>query len=121
MRFKNYLYKDEKVNIFRSLQIKLVDSNTEYLNIVNFVEEKYNISFNINGLLHKFNSLLKEVYKGKYKFDLCLHEGIIPDNIKKLTNKQTKEIKKEWYKVNDEFAKIQKMLEKHLQDNVGGL
>jgi len=121
MRFKNYLLKDEKVNIFRSLQIKLVNSNTGYSNVADFVSEKYNIQINTASMLSKSNTLLREHYKGKYKFDLCLNEGIPPDDLKKLSDKQLRRIKREWYKVNDEFAKIQKMLEKHLQDNVGGI
>lgn len=120
MRFKNYLLEDEKVNIFRSLQIKLVDTNTKYNQIVTFVKEKHNLPLDVESLLLKFNSSLKEIYKGKYKFGLCLNEGIIPNDLKKTSSKQIKEIKKEWYRVNDEFAKMQKVLEKHLQDSVEG-
>lgn len=121
MRFKNYLLKDEKVNVFRSLKIKLVNSSTEYGDIVKFINKKYNILTDTESILYRFNSYLKEIYKGKYKFDMCLDEGIQPDELKKINDKQLRKIKKEWYKVNDEFAKIQKMLERHLQDNAGGL
>jgi len=120
MRFKNYLLEDDKIKTFRSLQIKLVDTNTEYINIVNFVKEKYNIPLDINSILTKSNNTLRECYKGKYKFALCLNEGIIPNDLKKLSNKQLNDIKKKWYRVNDEFAKMQKEFEKHLQDNIGG-
>jgi len=120
MRFKNYLLEDDKVHIFRSLQIKLVDTNTKYNQVVDFVREKHSVSLDVEALLIKFNGILKEIYKGKYKFGLCLNEGIIPNDLKKTSSKQIKEIKKEWYRVNDEFAKMQKVLEKHLQDSVGG-
>lgn len=118
MRFKTYLQKNSKIHTFRLLQIKLVENKTEYNEIVDFIEEKYNLSMEVNNLLEKFNQQLKILYKGKYKFDLCLNEGIIPDNIKKIDNKKIKSIKKEWYKVNDEFAKIQKKFEKYLQQNI---
>ena len=118
MRFKTYLMKNSKVHTFRSLQIKLVESKTEYSEIVDFIEKKYNLSMEVSDLLEKFNQQLKVLYKGKYKFDLCLDEGIIPDSIKKINNKKVKSIKKEWYKVNDEFAKIQKKFEKYLQQNL---
>lgn len=120
MRFKNYLLEDKKIKTFRSLQVKLVDVNTDHVKTVDFVKEKYEVSLDIESLLNEFNSRLKNVYKGKYKFDLCLNEGIIPNDLKKLSNKQKKEIKAEWYRINDEFAKMQKVLEKHLQNNVGG-
>jgi len=120
MRFKNYLLNDKKIKEFRSLQIKLVDTSTNHKDVVNFIGEKYKINLDIDKVLSDFNSKLKNVYKGKYKFDLCLKEGIQPDNLKKLTKKQRNTIKADWYRINDEFAKIQKVFEKHLQNNLGG-
>ena len=116
MRFRNYLMKDSKIHTFRSLQIKLVETKTEYDQIVEFVENRYDVNTEVKKLLETFNQKLKVIYKGKYKFDLCLNEGITPDNIKKIDNKKIKSIKKEWYRVNDNFAKIQKDFEKYLQE-----
>jgi len=118
MRFKNYLLKDSKIHTFRSLQIKLVETKTEYDQIVEFIEDRYNMKTEIKSLLERFNQQLRKLYKGKYKFDLCLDEGITPDNIKKIDNRKIKSIKKEWYRVNDEFAKKQKEFEKYLQEGV---
>jgi len=120
MRFKNYLLKDNNIKKFRSLQIKLVDINTDHKEIVNFIGEKYQIDLDIDKILLDFNNRLKNIYKGKYKFDLCLDEGILPEKLKKLNKKQINDIKADWYRINDEFAKIQKVFEKHLQNNLGG-
>ena len=115
MRFKNYL-KNKEIKTFRLLQIKLVDSanKNNYENTITSIKEECNI--NVEEILSKSNLKLKTIYKGKYKFALCLNEGISPDDLKKLNTKQIKNIKIEWYKINDEFAKIQKVFEKHLQN-----
>jgi len=122
MRFKNYLLKSKEIKKFQSLQIKLIDNTqiNDYKDIIDFIKTTYNIDIDIDTILLEFNNKLKVIYKGKYKFALCLDEGILPNDIKKLTRKQIKDIKIEWYKINDEFAKIQKVFEKHLQHNVGG-
>jgi len=122
MRFKNYLLKNKEIKKFQSLQIKLVDNIqiNDYRDTIDSIKTKYNVDINIDNFLSEFNNKLKTIYKGKYKFALCLDEGILPDDIKKLTKKQTKDIKIEWYKINDEFAKVQKVFEKHLQHSVGG-
>lgn len=116
MRFKQYLLEDEKIKIFRALEIKLVDSNTNHIQTVNFIKDKYGIDTDVVSILKECNNNLKEIYKGKYKFGLCLKEGISPNNLKKISNKQLKQIKYEWLKTNDKFAKIQKVFEKHLQN-----
>ena len=120
MRFKNYLLKDKKIQTFRSLQIKLVKNKTKHNDVIAFIEEKYDIDTKTKILLENFNQQLQILYQGTYKFDLCLDEGITPDDLKKIDNKKTKSIKKEWYGVNHEFAKIQKEFEKYLQENMGG-
>lgn len=120
MRFKNYLTEDDRIKTFQSLQIKLVESPTGHTKVISFIDERYGLSLGVDKIISKFNSNLKELYKGKYKFDLCIDEGINPDDLKKLSNKQLTEIKKEWYRINDEFAKIQKVFEKHLQNYIGG-
>ena len=118
MRFKNYLAKDDKIQIFRSLQIKLVENSTNtHGDVINHINETYNLSLDVNKVISKFNSNLKNLYKGKYKFGLCLDEGILPEDLKKLNNKQLNNIKQEWYRINDEFAKVQKSFETHLQNN----
>jgi len=115
MRFKKYLIKNSSIQIFRSLQIKLVEKKTNHIQVVDFIEKNYNLSGQIKVLLNKSNCQLKNMYKGKYKFDLCLDEGILPDNIIRIDNKKIKLIKKEWYKVNSDLAKIQNQFENYLQ------
>lgn len=111
MRLINYLsYSnlDEKTNIFRTLNIKLVDKKTDYEPIINYIMDKYDI--NPYNIIENLNKELKTIYSGKYKFDFCINEGCELKDIK-INEKLITKIKLLYFNANDQFAKIKNKIE----------
>ena len=120
MRLKDYLQSlslDEDSTKFRSLSIKLVSDETPHKDVAKRVQEKYGLSKDALELLELLNKDFKQMYQGKYKFDLCIDEceGKTLDevNIKK---KYQDRIKIKWYEFNNELTLIKKEFEQKLKN-----
>lgn len=122
MRFyqfmKNFGQIEDEVNIFRSLNIKLVEEGTEYTPSLEKIRDRYDDIDKSIKLLEEANKELKKIYRGKYKFDFCFEdEGIMPDEIK-IDTKKAERLKDKWLKFNSDLSDIQNKFEKSLQDSL---
>ncbi len=118
MRLQEYLKLlslDEDTTVFRSLSIKLVADDTPYKDVAKRVQEKYGLSNNALELLEKLNKDFKQMYKGKYRFDLCVDEGKKLDEIN-IGKKYQDRIKIKWYEFNNELTLIKKEFEGKLKN-----
>ena len=106
--------KSKDVNIFRSIDIKLVQNETNYKKTIKKVQDKYKTD---NDIIELLESLNKEVYIGKLKFDFCLNEGLDIENIKLSENKK-KYIKQRYFDVSDKICKAKTDIENLLKDNI---
>ncbi|HSH51052.1 MAG TPA: hypothetical protein VK982_04930 [Bacteroidales bacterium] len=122
MRFyqfvKNSKIVDEEVNIFRSLNIKLVEERTEHTLSLDRIKCIYDDIDKSLKLLEKANKDLRKLYRGKYVFDFCFeNEGSMPEDIK-IDSKKYEKIKEKWLKFNSDLSDIQTNFEKTLQDSL---
>jgi hypothetical protein len=113
LKYFSYSGLDEKTNKFRCMHIKLVkqpEAENELHDIIKYVKNKYGIEDNIFQLVEELNRKLKLYYKGQFKFDFTLVEGIDIKNIK-IYNKLEDKIKILMFESNDKLAKIQRKIE----------
>ena len=118
MRLQEYLKflsLDEDTTVFRSLSIKLVADDTPHKDVAKRVQEKYGLSNNALELLEVLNKEFKQMYKGKYRFDLCVDEGKTLDEIN-IGKKYQNRIKIKWYEFNNELTLIKKEFEQKLKN-----
>ena len=118
MRLQEYLKflsLDEDTTIFRSLSIKLVADDTPHQEVAKRVQKKYGLSNNALELLEVLNKEFKQMYKGKYRFDLCVDEGKTLDEIN-IGKKYQNRIKIKWYEFNNELTLIKKEFEQKLKN-----
>ena len=112
-KYLSYQELDEKTNKFRSLNIKMVETPTDYSCIFKHLKEKHNINIDVTPLLERINKKLREMYRGKHSFALCLDEGKEIDHIK-INKRYKKDIKLLSLLSNDKLAKIKKEFERNL-------
>ena len=67
---------DEDIATFRSLNIKLVKEQTNYKCIVNRLTDRYGYIQEAYDIINRLNKDLTKLYKGNYKYDFCIDEGI---------------------------------------------
>ena len=118
MRLQEYLKflsLDEDTTVFRSLSIKLVADDTPHQEVAKRVQKKYGLSNNALELLEVLNKEFKQMYKGKYRFDLCVDEGKTLDEIN-IGKKYQNRIKIKWYEFNNELTLIKKEFEQKLKN-----
>ena len=114
-RFLSISSSDDDVNDFRSLNLDFVTSDTGNVDIVKRVSEKYLLDDVALDLLENANKELKQMYRGKLKFDFCLEDqGIAPDNVK-IEGGKAHQLKEQWFKFNDELSAIQIDFEKSIK------
>ena len=117
MRLIKYLSlscSDSKTNIFRSLSIKLVESeNSATREIVEEVTEKYELPNDVLIVIDELNKELKKNYRGKYKFDLCFEEGLTIDKVR---IQNSEHIRRQFFEANSYLSKLQLNLEKKLTE-----
>ena len=117
MRLYKYLAlssRDDDVSRFRSLKVDLVESDTGNVELVKRIAEKGMLDDSVLVLLERANRELKKLYRGKFKFDLCLDEGMSPDEVK-MDSQKVKQLKEKWFQFNDELSQIQINFEKSLK------
>lgn len=111
LKYFSYSGLDEQTNKFRCMHIKLIkQEENELHNIISYVKEKYKIDDNVFMLIEQLNSKLKGYYKGQYKFDFTLSEGINLNKIKIPSKIETK-IRILLFESNDNLAKIKRKIE----------
>ena len=118
MRLYKYLTisGDDDTSVFRSLNLDLVEEDTNNIDIVKRVSEKYMLDDMALQLLERANKELKKMYRGKLKFDFCMEEqGFTPDKVK-IEDRKVKQLKEKWFKFNNELSEIQTVLETKLKD-----
>lgn len=118
MRLHEYLRTlslDEDTTTFRSLSIRLVAKETPHKTVAQRIEEKYQLSNSSLELLKLLNKDFKHMYKGKYRFDLCIDEGKTLDEIN-IGKKYQDRIKIKWYEFNNELTLIKKEFEQKLKE-----
>ena len=106
---------DKDVNIFRSMNVKLVNGKTDYKDSVEKVQEKYIIDNDVIEIVECLNKQLRKFYKGKLKFDFCLDEGISINKIK-LNERKRSVLKAKFFKACDKIGKAQTSVEKQIQE-----
>jgi len=105
---------DSKTNIFRSLSIKLTErENPAAREIVEEVTEKYNIPNDVLTVIDELNKELKKNYRGKYRFDLCVEEGLTIDKVR---IRDSEHIRRKFFEANSYLSKVQLNLEKKLTE-----
>jgi len=115
MRLYNFLSissGDNEESVFRSLNLDLVESDTGNSDLVRRITEKYMLDDTAMMLLEKANKELKEMYRGKLRFDFCLEEQGKSLQDTKMGRKKIGQLKEKWFKFNDELSNIQISFEK---------
>lgn len=112
LKYFSYSKLDERTNIFRCLQIKLVKNQDDEnpRETINYVKEKYSISDDIFELTEKLNKRLKGYYNGQYRFDFTLTDGV-PINKTKIPQKIETRLRIQLFESNDILAKIKRKIE----------
>ena len=112
MRLKDYmkLSSDDDEASFRSLSLKLVKEETNNKDIVDRLGDKYSYVKESMRVVTNINRYLKSVYKGTYKFDLCVDEGILPNDLK-LSKRDKKKLSFRALQLNDDLEQIKKRFE----------
>lgn len=113
-RFSKYLKLssggDHSIETFRSLKLRLVESETPHKKVVEEIEDKYLTGNELTELLGTMNKDLRKVYRGKYRWDFCIDEGIRPDEIK-IDEAKKQRIKGKWYEFENSLVQAQKKFE----------
>lgn len=73
---------DEDVSTFRSLNIKLVKEQTDYKHIIDRLTNRYEYIQEAIDIIDGLNKTLTRLYKGNYKYDFCVDEGINVHDLK---------------------------------------
>ena len=116
MKFKDFLAlssKDEDIQDFRMLKFKLVEEDTKHSATVEKISKLFDLDDNLFSLLESLNKELKRIYRGKYKFDFCIEEGVKGSEIKTSENRILS-IKEKELQFNAELSKIKSNFEKKL-------
>ena len=106
---------DSDLNKFRSLSVKLVEYDTSHSDIVNKIKDTYDLDNTVLDLIDELNSRLKLVYKGKFKFDFCLDEGKVMNEIKKFQSKKADRLKLKYFELCDELGKAKTRIERDIK------
>ena len=114
IKFLQYSSNNAEINQFRAMKIGLVERNTNGKNIVKTISKKYNIGDDILFLLEKLNKDLKKMYRGKYKFDLCM-EDHKPINSMRINDQKKAKLQKKCLEFNYELCKIKTSFESYLK------
>lgn len=109
LKYLEYSSGDEKVKKVRSFKFNLVKENTGYEDDV----REYLPDALI--LRDRLNKELKRIYRGSYRFDFCIGEGMKPSEIKIKQDKENR-LKEKWFEFNDKLGIIQKKFEESLKD-----
>lgn len=119
MKFKTYLNlscKNEEINKFRALDVKLVKDSSKNKEIVENIEKKYKTGIDVINLIDDLNKKLQKVYKGNLKFDFCIGEGKILEEIKHLNNKKIDNIKSRYYDLRSYLSKMKTLIERDIKE-----
>lgn len=108
MRLQDYLEDIEKV---KDLKIGLVCNNSEYCNLIEEIDKKYELKENVRQEVELLNKELRKNYRGKFKFDFCLIEDININDLKIKNDKMKERIKLKWYNTNHELSRVKTKLE----------
>ena len=112
MKFKDFL--NEDVEKFRELKIGLVDKRKQEANeIVREVQQKFDLSTDLEKLIDELNDSLGNTYGGKFKFDYVLKDFKEIDKLKINKNRKEK-LKEQWFKKSSVLAKSQTEVERKL-------
>lgn len=112
--YLSYSVKDEKTNIFRAMNIKLVPKEQTYTPVISDICQKFLIpEKTILDLKKSLNEELKKTYKGKYLFDFCLDDGISLEKIK-ANKKRRDRLMIKMFEANDVLEHIKKQVEKKI-------
>lgn len=115
MRLQEYLEDIKKV---KDLKIGLVCKNSEYCNLIEEIDKKYELKEDVRKEVEKLNKELKKNYRGKFKFDFCLIEDININDLKLKNEKIKERLKLKWYDLNHELSRVKTKLEsKHILDD----
>jgi len=108
MRFFDYMKlasDDEKISIFRSLEISIIKDSNGYDDIVEELSKKYTYIKESFDIIDNANKKLKRYYTGKYRYGFRIKDGI-DEKIKK-----HKDMFIQYLEINDDFEKIKNQLE----------
>jgi len=115
MRFLDYMKlssSDDEAS-FRSINLRLVKDDTSYNSVIERLNDKYSYITEAIDIKTRLNTELKKLYKGQYKYDFCIDEGMQSSGLKiKPSYKQRLSMK--CLISNDELAKIKKRFEEEL-------
>lgn len=112
MRLEKYLQYssvDKDTNKYKSLEIRMLNKDTDYDSVVEKIEKQYKLNTSILGHIDKLNKELKKSYNGKWKFQLCLDEGKMPDEI--IKNKRSGILKRKMFKLNEKLSNMKLEIE----------
>lgn len=115
MRLQDYL---EDVKKVRDLKVGLVCTNSEYCDLIEEMNNKYELKENVRKEVEELNNQLKKSYKGKFKFDFCLIEDININDLRLKNERMKEKLKLRWFELNHELSRIKTKLEsKHQLDD----
>jgi hypothetical protein len=102
---------DDSIAKFRSVSFRLVKENTEHSILLDSIDT--DSAKRILEMNKALNAELRKWYKGQFKFDLCIDEGVGVDALK-LKKKQAKTLSLICHETNDKLSKIKKNIEINL-------
>ena len=114
MRLKHFLNEDEKT--FQQLNIGLVKRKSNYEEVVRKISEEYKLGSEIIETINYLNEKLKNVYKGKFKFDFCIQEDININELKVKKAKLLDRLKEDVFKSRHTLAKNKTNMERKIKE-----
>lgn len=120
-RFKEYIspdHTDDEYKTFRSLMIKIVDEKTNYNDVIEKLSKRTGYSLNeTKDIVKKINRELQKHYKTKkYRFDLCVKEGISPEELEIKNSKSKQSLIRKWHNFNAKLSEIKLQFDKELKN-----
>ncbi len=106
---------DDDIATFRSLNIKLVKEQTDYTKIINKLTIKYDYIKEAINIINNLNTDLFKLYKGLYKYDFCIDEGINTEKLK-IKDKYKKNLSLKCNLSNHNLTLLKKRFEQSLND-----
>lgn len=107
--------KDNKINLFREMNIGLVEEKTENQKIIEEIENKFEIKTNLVNLIEEMNKNVGKLTNKKLMYDF-LTEDINVIKKAKLNKKKAERIQINCLKLNDYLCKIKDEVEEKLRE-----
>jgi hypothetical protein len=101
---------NEDESVFRSINLKLIKEKTNYEESIKKISKSFPDALLMLEIKKKINNVLKQVYKGNYKFDFCIDEGISINKLK-IKERYKQKLLTNLLKSNDKITKIKNKFE----------